>query len=37
VPVIAGSERPVCAVDGDAVVGVVDRVAVLQAIAGEGD
>ena len=24
-PVIAGSERPVCAVDGDRVVGVVDR------------
>jgi glycine betaine/proline transport system ATP-binding protein len=37
VPVIAQSERPVCAVDGDRVVGVVDREAVLRAIAGEGD
>ena len=35
VPVIAGNERPVCAVDGDTVVGVVDKDAVLQAIAGE--
>jgi glycine betaine/proline transport system ATP-binding protein len=35
VPVIAGNERPVCAVDGDTVVGVVDRDAVLEAIAGE--
>jgi hypothetical protein len=35
--VIAQSERPVCAVDGDRVVGVVDREAVLRAIAGEGD
>jgi len=37
VPVIAGSERPVCAVDGDRVVGVVDRESVLTAIAGESD
>ncbi len=37
VPVLASSERPVCAVDGDRVVGVVDRVAVLRAIAGEAD
>jgi glycine betaine/proline transport system ATP-binding protein len=37
VPVIAASERPVCAVDGDRVVGVVDRVSVLTAIAGETD
>jgi glycine betaine/proline transport system ATP-binding protein len=37
VPVIAGSERPVCAVEDDKVVGVVDRDAVLQAIAGERD
>ena len=37
VPVIAGSERPVCAVDGDRVVGVVDRESVLMAIAGESD
>jgi glycine betaine/proline transport system ATP-binding protein len=35
VPVIAGSERPVCAVEDERVVGVVDRDAVLQAIAGE--
>jgi glycine betaine/proline transport system ATP-binding protein len=37
VPVIAASPRPVCAVDGGKVVGVVDRDAVLQAIAGEKD
>ncbi len=37
IPVIAGSERPVCAVDDGKVVGVVDRVAVLKAIAGEQD
>src|SRR3984893_289838 len=36
-PVIAGSERPVCAVSNGKVVGVVDRIAVLNAIAGEGD
>jgi len=36
VPVIAASERPVCAVEDGEVVGVVDRVAALQAIAGEG-
>jgi glycine betaine/proline transport system ATP-binding protein len=36
VPVISASERPVCAVEGDEVVGVVDRDAVLKAIAGEG-
>ena len=35
IPVIVNSERPVCAVDGDEVVGVVDREAVLAAIAGE--
>jgi hypothetical protein len=35
VPLIANSERPLCAVDGDTVVGVVDKDAVLQAIAGE--
>jgi hypothetical protein len=35
IPVIVGSERPVCAVDGERVVGVVDREAVLTAIAGE--
>src|SRR3954447_6639863 len=37
VPVIAGSERPVCCVEGDRVVGVVDKATVLTAIAGEGD
>jgi glycine betaine/proline transport system ATP-binding protein len=36
VPVIAASERPVRAVEDGKVVGVVDRVTVLQAIAGEG-
>jgi glycine betaine/proline transport system ATP-binding protein len=35
IPLIAGGERPVCAVEGDRVVGVVDREAVLTAIAGE--
>ena len=34
---IAGSERPVCAVEDDRVVGVVDKQAVLTAIAGESD
>jgi len=37
VRLIAGSERPVCAVDGDRVVGVVDRESVLTAIAGESE
>ncbi len=37
VPLIAASERPVCALEDGRVVGVVDRVAVLKAIAGEGD
>jgi glycine betaine/proline transport system ATP-binding protein len=36
VPVLAGSEKPVVAVSNGEIVGVVDRVAVLQAIAGEG-
>lgn len=36
VPVLAASEKPVVAVHGDEVVGVVDRVDVLKAIAGEG-
>ena len=35
VPVIAANERPVCAVENGRIVGVVDRDAVLQAIAGE--
>jgi glycine betaine/proline transport system ATP-binding protein len=35
VPVIAANERPVCAVQDGRIVGVVDRDAVLQAIAGE--
>jgi glycine betaine/proline transport system ATP-binding protein len=37
VSAILGSDRPVCAVEGGEVVGVVDRDAVLQAIAGERD
>jgi glycine betaine/proline transport system ATP-binding protein len=37
VPVIAGSDRPVCAIADGRVVGVVDQRAVLTAIAGEGD
>ena len=37
VPLIAASERPCCAVEDGRVVGVVDRVAVLKAIAGERD
>jgi len=36
VPVIANSDRPVCAVEDGKVVGVVDQSAVLAAIAGEG-
>jgi len=36
VPVLAGTEKPVRAMQGGRVVGVVDRVAVLKAIAGEG-
>jgi glycine betaine/proline transport system ATP-binding protein len=35
VPVIASSERPCCAVDGGKIVGIVDKDAVLTAIAGE--
>jgi glycine betaine/proline transport system ATP-binding protein len=35
VPMLAASEKPVCAVEDGRVVGVVDRVAVLTAIAGE--
>jgi glycine betaine/proline transport system ATP-binding protein len=35
VPVLAATERPVLAVQGDKVVGIVDRDAVLRAIAGE--
>jgi hypothetical protein len=37
VPMIASSELPVSAVENGAVVGVVDRVAALKAIAGEND
>jgi glycine betaine/proline transport system ATP-binding protein len=37
VPALASSDRPVLAVEGDRVVGVVDREAVLRSIAGEGD
>jgi glycine betaine/proline transport system ATP-binding protein len=36
VPVLAGSEQPVRALEDGRVVGVVDREAVLRAIAGEG-
>jgi len=36
IPAVAASERPVCAVEDGRVVGVVDREAVLKAIAGEG-
>jgi hypothetical protein len=35
VPVIVESDKPVCAVDDGRVVGVVDKEAVLTAIAGE--
>ncbi len=35
VPVLAASEKPVCAVENGTVVGIVDRDAVLTAIAGE--
>jgi glycine betaine/proline transport system ATP-binding protein len=37
VPVISSSERPICAVENGKIVGVVDKTAVLAAIAGEGD
>jgi glycine betaine/proline transport system ATP-binding protein len=37
VPRLASSEQPLLATEGDRVVGVVDREAVLRAIAGEGD
>ena len=36
VPVLAGSEKPILAVDNGEVVGLVDRAAALKAIAGEG-
>jgi len=36
VPVLAGSEKPVRAMEDGRVLGIVDRVAVLKAIAGEG-
>jgi glycine betaine/proline transport system ATP-binding protein len=36
VPVLAASEKPVCCVEDGSVVGLVDRDAVLTAIAGEG-
>ena len=36
VPVLAASEKPICAVENGNVVGIVDRDAVLTAIAGEG-
>jgi glycine betaine/proline transport system ATP-binding protein len=37
VPVLAASEKPVCAVRDGRVVGIVDRDTVLRAIAGEGE
>ena len=37
VPVLAASEKPVCAVENGDIVGIVDRDAVLTAIAGERD
>jgi glycine betaine/proline transport system ATP-binding protein len=37
VSVIASNEKPVCVVENGSVVGIVDRVAVLEAVAGEGD
>jgi glycine betaine/proline transport system ATP-binding protein len=37
VPILADDARPIAAVDGDRVVGIVDREAALRAIAGEGD
>jgi glycine betaine/proline transport system ATP-binding protein len=37
IPTVAASERPVCAVEDGRVVGLVDREAVLTAIAGERD
>jgi glycine betaine/proline transport system ATP-binding protein len=36
VPMLASTDRPVLATDGDRVVGAVDRESVLRAIAGEG-
>jgi hypothetical protein len=33
---LASTDRPVLATDGDRVVGAVDRESVLRAIAGEG-
>jgi glycine betaine/proline transport system ATP-binding protein len=36
VPILAASEKPVCAVENGRVVGLVDRDTVLTAIAGEG-
>ncbi len=37
VPVIAASDRPICAIENGRVVGVVDKEAALTAIAGEGE
>ncbi len=37
VPVLAASEKPVCCIEDGRVVGIVDRTAVLEAIAEEGD
>jgi hypothetical protein len=35
-PALAAGEKPVCAVENGKVVGIVDRNAAFQAIAGEG-
>jgi glycine betaine/proline transport system ATP-binding protein len=37
VPLLAASDKPVCAMEDGRIVGLVDRDAVLTAIAGEGD
>jgi glycine betaine/proline transport system ATP-binding protein len=37
VALIAGNDRPICAVENGKIVGVVDKAAVLTAIAGEGE
>ena len=36
-PVMAATEKPVCCMEDGQMVGIVDRSAVLQAIAEEGD
>jgi hypothetical protein len=36
-PVLAATEKPVCCMENGQMIGVVDREAVLRAIAEEGD